>query len=122
MSHCQHNANPEGLHIEERFDGIREHVDESRGQNHPGGKGLGTHEGCCREGETRWNFFPVVACWRSGGESREELHRLDVRGVTCGIAILMVMAMEARDNGEWLLMVWSDASLEDDEVLMAVSQ
>lgn len=28
----------------ERFGGIREHVDESRGQNHPGGKGLGTHE------------------------------------------------------------------------------
>ncbi|KOM40153.1 hypothetical protein LR48_Vigan04g035100 [Vigna angularis] len=45
----------------------------------PGGKGLGTHEGCCREGETRWNFFPVVARWRLGGESREELRRLDVR-------------------------------------------
>lgn len=30
--------------VPERFGGIREHVDESRGQNHPGGKGLGPHE------------------------------------------------------------------------------
>lgn len=30
--------------VVERFGGIREHVDESRGQNDPGGKGLGPHE------------------------------------------------------------------------------
>ncbi|KAG2398936.1 uncharacterized protein HKW66_Vig0085830 [Vigna angularis] len=115
MPHWQHNANPEGLHTEERFDGIREHVDESRGQNHPRRQRPWHPRGLLFDGvangggEALWGLRELKACVREEKVARSFVVWM-FDGVACDITILMVMVVEARDDDEWLLMVvwWRD--------------